>query len=137
MPCLARTLLVLAAVQCLAIVVLGLAGGIVVGLLGFWLYNLTRQLTQPVAMTWLNRNIADSRVRATVISATGQADAIGQAGGGPLVGALGNVLGIRLAVLASAAVLAPALALHTRALRHDGREPELVEPAVASSAADR
>lgn len=136
-PRLARTLLVLTAVQCAAIVVFGLATGIVVGLLGFWLYSLTLQLAQPVAMTWLNQNIEDSRVRATVISMTGQVDAIGQAGGGPLIGALGNAFGIRLAMLASAAVLTPALALYARALRHDGREAALGELAAASSAGDR
>ncbi len=136
-PRLARTLVALTGVQCVAIVVFGLAGGLLVGLIGFWLYNLTRQLTQPLSMTWLNENIPDSKVRATVISMSGQVDAIGQAGGGPLIGALGNAFGIRIAMLASAAVLAPALALYGRALRHEGREPELADLAVAPSASDR
>ncbi|MDH4176340.1 MAG: MFS transporter [Thermoleophilia bacterium] len=136
-PRLARTLLVLTVAQGVAIVVFGVAGGLLVGLLGFWLYNLTRQLTQPLFMTWLNQSITDSSVRATVISMSGQADAIGQAGGGPLIGALGNVLGIRAAMLASAAVLTPALALYARALRHHGRPPELAGLAVAPSATDR
>jgi MFS transporter, DHA3 family, tetracycline resistance protein len=128
----ARILIVLTVLQLGAILVFGFAGGLVVALAGFWLYNLTRSIAQPAYMTWLNQNIADSRVRATVISFSGQIDAVGQAGGGPLIGALGNAFGIRAALGASAAVLAPALGLYARALRHDGREPELAEidPAV-------
>jgi len=78
-------------------------------------------------MTWLNQNITDSSVRATVISMSGQADAIGQVAGGPGLGALGTVFSIRTALLAGGALLAPALALYGRALRHGGREPELEE----------
>ncbi len=136
-PRLALTLLWLTAVQVVAIVLFGVAAGLLVGLLGFWLYNLTRQLTQPLFMTWLNQSIPDSRVRATVISMSGQVDAVGQAAGGPLVGALGNVFGIRVAMLASAAVLTPALALFAWARRHDEPAVEPGDLAVAASRADR
>ena len=78
-------------------------------------------------MTWLNQQITDSRVRATVISITGQSDAVGQAIGGPALGAIGNVWGIRAALVSGALVLAPALGLYGRALAHGGQEPELVE----------
>ena len=72
-------------------------------------------------------------MRATVFSIAGQADAIGQAGGGPVLGLIGNVWGIRAALGASALVIAPALALYGRAMRHGGKEPELEElPAPAS-----
>jgi hypothetical protein len=60
-----------------------------------------------------------------VISISGQADAVGQAGGGPGLGALGNAFGIRAALVAGAFLLAPALGLYGRALTHGGREPEL------------
>ncbi len=50
-------------------------------------------------MTWLNQQIADSSVRATVISIFGQADAIGQTAGGPVLGVIGNVFGIRAALV--------------------------------------
>jgi hypothetical protein len=60
-----------------------------------------------------------------VISISGQSDAIGQAAGGPGLGGIGNVFGIRAALVAGAAVLTPALALYARAIRHGGREPEL------------
>lgn len=84
-----------------------------------------RDLGRPLSMIWLNEQITDSSVRATVLSISGQANAIGQAGGGPALGLIGNVWGIRAALTAGALVIAPALALYARAISHDGREPEL------------
>jgi hypothetical protein len=65
-----------------------------------------------------------------VLSITSQADAIGQTAGGPALGAVGTVFSIRAALVAGAAVLAPALGLYGRALRRHGREPELDAAAV-------
>src|SRR4029079_4094181 len=93
----------------------------------FVVYRLARRLTGPLEMTWLNQQITDSSVRATVISITGQSDAVGQAVGGAGLGLIGNVWGIRAAIVAGALALAPALALYGRALRHGGAEPELAE----------
>jgi MFS transporter, DHA3 family, tetracycline resistance protein len=84
-----------------------------------------RDLQGPLYTTWLNEQITDSSVRATVLSISGQANAIGQAGGGPILGVIGNVWGIRAALATGAAVIAPALALYGRAIAHQGREPEL------------
>ena len=93
-----------------------------------------RDLAGPLYTTWLNEQISDSSVRATVLSISGQANAVGQAGGGPVLGAIGNVWGLRPALSAGAVLIAPALALYGRALRHDGREPELGElPAVEAA----
>ncbi len=64
-------------------------------------------------------------MRATVLSITNQADAVGQWTGGPALGAVGNVFGIRAALAAGAACMLPALALYGRAIRHGGEEPEL------------
>ena len=86
-----------------------------------------RDLQGPLYTTWLNEQITDSSVRATVLSISGQANAIGQAGGGPILGVIGNVWGIRAALATGAAVIAPALALYGRAIAHQGREPELEE----------
>ena len=92
-----------------------------------------RNMQGPLYNTWLNEQITDSSVRATVISLTGQANAIGQAGGGPLLGAVGNIWGIRAALTVGAAAIAPALGLYARAIAHHGREPELEElPAAAA-----
>jgi DHA3 family tetracycline resistance protein-like MFS transporter len=84
---------------------------------------LARDLADPLYTIWLNEQITDSSVRATVFSISGQADAIGQAAGGPVIGAIGNVWGIRAALLAGATALAPAAALLARASRSDEAIP--------------
>jgi MFS transporter, DHA3 family, tetracycline resistance protein len=124
-PSLARWLAVVTAAQGLALALFALSGSLGLALAALWLYGLTRALDSPLYMTWLNQNIRDSSVRATVISIAGQSNAIGQAGGGPGLGLVGNLFGIRAALLAGAAVITPALALYARAIRRGGKEPEL------------
>ena len=94
------------------------------GLLGVFF---ARNMQLPLYDTWLSRQITDSSVRATVFSLTGQANAVGQAGGGPILGVFGNVWGIRTALAAGAFSIAPALGFYGRAIAHEGREPELEE----------
>jgi DHA3 family tetracycline resistance protein-like MFS transporter len=86
-----------------------------------------RDLAWPLYTTWLNEQITDSSVRATVLSISGQANAIGQAGGGPVLGVVGNMWGISASLAAGAAAIAPALGLYARAIAYHGREPELTE----------
>ena len=124
---LTKLLTVFTSVQVVAVVVFALAGNFALAVLGMWLYYLTRSLINPVYQTWLNEQITDSRVRATVISITSQSDAIGEVAGGPAVGALGRATSLPIAMLAGGALLAPALALYGRAMRHGGVEPELAE----------
>jgi DHA3 family tetracycline resistance protein-like MFS transporter len=132
---LVRALLCLTSVMMVGQLAFGLAGGIALAYGSLVVYRLARTLTYPLEMTWLNQQITDSSVRATVISITGQSDAIGQAAGGPALGVIGNVWGIRAALTSGALVLLPALGLFGRALAHHGREPELEElpPVVAEA----
>jgi MFS transporter, DHA3 family, tetracycline resistance protein len=124
-PLLARSLLWLTTVLTVALVAFGLARSLAFALCALLVAQAARSLIAPVYMAWLNRQITDSSVRATVISIAGQADAIGQAGGGPGLGAIGNAFGLRAALVAGGLVLAPAIALYGRAVVHHGREPEL------------
>ena len=87
--------------------------------------GLARNVGRPVFQTWLNRNVEESGVRATVLSITNQADAVGQWTGGPAIGLIGNVFSIRAALSAGALCMAPALALYRRAARHHGEAPAL------------
>jgi DHA3 family tetracycline resistance protein-like MFS transporter len=96
---------------------------------------LARGLLAPLYATWLNRQITDSTVRATVLSISGQANAIGQATGGPALGVIGNVFGIPAALVTGALTTLPAAALYGRALRYGGLEPELQRLPAAARAA--
>jgi len=122
---LARALLVVNALLVLAVAAFGLAGGLVLAVSAYWVARSLRGVGVPLFVTWLNRNIDDSSVRATVLSISEQADAVGQWTGGPAIGAVGSLVSLRAALLVGAAALSPAVALYGRALRHGGEEPEL------------
>jgi MFS family permease len=120
-------LFTLTAMEMVAMLVFALTGSTwlaIAALLGVFF---ARDLASPLYTIWLNEQIKESSVRATVLSISGQANAIGQAGGGPMLGTIGNVWGIRAALAAGSLVLAPALWLYGRAIAHDGSEPELEE----------
>jgi MFS transporter, DHA3 family, tetracycline resistance protein len=130
---LARSLLALTVVLSTAVVLFGLAGAFALALVAYMVVRLVRRIIDPLFMTWLNRNIDDSSVRATVISMTNQSDAVGEFAGGPMIGAVGALASLRAALLASGFLLAPAIALYARALRHGGKEPELEQlPAITT-----
>lgn len=120
-----RVLLALNILLIASVVVFGLAGAFWLALVAMLLTNVARSLAMPLFTSWLNQSISDSSVRATVMSITNQADAVGQWTGGPAIGVIGNAFGIRAALVTGAFLLAPAVGLYGRALRHGGREPEL------------
>lgn len=129
----ARLLFAFTATMAVAQLVFALTGAAVVAIVALLGTLLARQVLSPLWDIWVNQQITDSSVRATVNSITGQADAVGQAAGGPVLGVVGNGFGTGAALAGGALLLAPALALYARAIRHGGREPELEElPAVAS-----
>jgi MFS transporter, DHA3 family, tetracycline resistance protein len=120
-----KTLLLLNTALIGTVVVFGLAGLFWLAVLAMLLTNVARSLVMPLFTSWLNQSITRSNVRATVMSITNQADAVGQWTGGPAIGGIGNAFGIRAALVTGAFLLSPALALYARALRHGGHEPEL------------
>jgi MFS transporter, DHA3 family, tetracycline resistance protein len=128
---LARALMLLTAVVSVSVVVFGLATGFAVALAAYMVARLARRITDPLYLTWLNRNIEDSSVRATVTSMVNQTGAVGEIAGGPGVGVVGTVVSLRAALVLAGFLLAPAVALYARALRHGGKEPELEELAEA------
>jgi len=100
--------------------VFGLAGQFWLALVAYFAVGLARNVANPIFQTWLNRNVEESGVRATVLSITNQADAVGQWTGGPAIGLIGNAFSIRAALVAGSLCMAPALALYRRAARHHG-----------------
>ena len=124
---LARALMLLTPLVAASVVVFGLATGFALALTAYMLARLARRITEPLYLTWLNRNIEDSSVRATVTSMVNQTGAFGEIAGGPGVGVVGTVVSLRAALVVAGALLAPAVALYARALRHGGKEPELEE----------
>jgi len=99
--------------------------GIAVGILmmalsrSFWLAAAAAICVDPLRgaasllrTIWLNRQIDDSGVRATVFSAVGQADSLGQVIGGPAVGWLAKVVSVPLGMSVSALLLLPVVPIY-------------------------
>jgi MFS transporter, DHA3 family, tetracycline resistance protein len=110
-----------------------------------------RPLFSPLVTGWVLGRV-DSSVRATALSATDMFDSGGQIVGGPVIGVIGVLATIRVALLAGAAALAPAAALLVAATRrvraradasgaadaagHPGAADALGHPGAADAAGD-
>jgi DHA3 family tetracycline resistance protein-like MFS transporter len=120
----ARLLLVLDLLTIVGMLAFALAGGFALALGAFWFATLVRRVSEPVYLTWLNEGL-DPAVRATVISMSSQSGALGEASAGPVLGAIGNIFGVRQALTAAALILSPTLLLYARAIKRGGAEPDL------------
>jgi MFS family permease len=127
---LARALLWLTAMLSISVVVFGFATSFALAAGAYLVARLARRLSDPLYVTWLNKNVEDSSVRATVNSMASQSGAIGEVAGGPAIGVVGTLASLRAALVATGLLLTPAIALYARALRHGGREPELEDAKV-------
>lgn len=104
--------LCLLAIALLVLLLANLQGFLLV-LICFWLIGAMRSAYGPLMTAWLNRLLPDQS-RATLFSMYGQADALGQTFGGPVIGALAKHVSIAFALAASAVSLLPTLPLFRR-----------------------
>lgn len=89
------------------------AGNFMIAIVILWFVGIVRSLIGPVYAPLINMHI-DSSVRATVLSVDSQANALGQIGAGPVVGYIGLVSGLRLAISITGFVMFPAVFLLAR-----------------------
>jgi DHA3 family tetracycline resistance protein-like MFS transporter len=95
--------------------------GLALGL--YLLIDMLRDIAIPLYTAWVNQKL-DSGTRATVLSMSGQVDAIGQIAGGPSVGLVARAFSVVAAIMTSGLLLSPALILIGRA---NAQSPEQVE----------
>lgn len=81
-------------------------------LLAMWIRDAARNLAYPVQAAWLNRNV-ESNVRATTLSMTSQADALGQVIGGPALGIVAARTSIPTAITIAGLLLTPVAWIYT------------------------
>ena len=110
-----RLLFAFTAAQALAVAGFALAANLYLAIACIWVASVMRQAFSPVQRAWLNRSL-DPANRATLFSVDGQADALGQIVGGPIIGVVASGISIRVALVSSAALLTLALPLFVRAL---------------------
>lgn len=109
----AGALFVVNAVLIAAILALALAGNVGLAIGAYLVAAACRTTNDPIYTAWINRQVS-ARARATVISFTAQADALGQVAGGPAIGWVGTAFSLRAALIVGALVLAPILPLLRR-----------------------
>lgn len=110
-----RSLLAFTAVRAVMLAGFALAANLSVAIAFMWVATVMRQAFMPVQRAWLNQSL-DSANRATLFSVDGQADALGQVVGGPVIGVVASGVSIRAALVSSAALLTLGLPLFARAL---------------------
>jgi DHA3 family tetracycline resistance protein-like MFS transporter len=119
-----RLLFVFTAVQAVALAGFALAANLYLAIALIWVAGVMGQAFSPVQRAWLNRSLNPAN-RATLFSVDGQADALGQVVGGPIIGVVASGISIRAALACSAALLTLALPLLARALgQAPGFQPE-------------
>ena len=111
-----RALFFINALLVVSLVAFGLVGNFALVIAIYWSAQLFRSLDRTISTIWINQHV-DSRVRATIFSIMGQADACGQAVGGPILGAVGRIVSLRAAMVAAGALLSPVLPIFVRTIR--------------------
>ncbi|MHB8648138.1 MAG: MFS transporter [Thermomicrobiales bacterium] len=124
----ARALTVSTALLVLCYLGFALAGNLALAVIASIGVRMFRNLNDPLQTAWINQHV-DSRVRATVLSISGQSDAFGQIVGGPIVGSIGLLASVRAALVVGGCILSPALALYAQALRRADPLPLAIEEA--------
>jgi len=114
-PSVARYMLGITVLLSAAILIFAFSPALGVSILAVWLVSITRNAMEPLYNAWVNQRL-DSDTRATVISMSGQVDAIGQVASGPIAGLI-SLWSIRAAITGASLLLIPALPLIIRANR--------------------
>ena len=109
-------LIVLTAIQLVAWLAFGFAEAFWLAVLSYWILGWARVAVDPLFIGWVNRDL-DPGSRATVLSMVSQSNAGGQILGGPLMGVVAALRGVRTALVAAALLLAPAVLLYAREAR--------------------
>jgi DHA3 family tetracycline resistance protein-like MFS transporter len=82
----------------------------------FWIVGGLRSLRGPLFTAWINQGL-DPATRATINSMGGQADAVGQAMAGPVVGGVGRAVSVPWALSLAGLLRLPILFLYLRSIR--------------------
>ncbi len=110
----ARILRVIDVALIVSTVLFAVSGAFWMAVVTMWIAGGLRSVRAPIFDAWINQGL-DPATRATINSMGSQADAIGQAAGGPVLGLIGN-RSVPAALVVSGLLRAPALLLYRRAI---------------------
>jgi MFS transporter, DHA3 family, tetracycline resistance protein len=111
----ARILAAIDVLLVLSVVAFGITSSFWLAIMAFWVVAGLRSVREPIFIAWINQGL-DPGTRATINSMGTQADAVGQAAGGPVLGLIGNA-SVPWALVTSGLLRLPALFLYVVAIR--------------------
>jgi DHA3 family tetracycline resistance protein-like MFS transporter len=111
-----RVLIVVSLVLVLSLIAFGLSVSFPMAVAAIWAVSITRRTSRPLYAAWLNKGLK-SEVRATVLSMSGQLDAVGQLVGGPFIGAIATRITLRAALVIVGLLLSPVIWLYGLVLK--------------------
>ncbi len=106
-----NTLTILTVLLAIPIAVIAWTGNFILAALCMVGVGSIRTVIDPMLDAWVNLNVDNAHLRASVFSAQSQFAAVGEAAGGPLAGSVGLRFGLRWAISLSAILVMPALYL--------------------------
>jgi DHA3 family tetracycline resistance protein-like MFS transporter len=112
-PSITKGLMVFSGILSLSILLFAFSPYLLLCIIAVWLVSLARNLIGPLYSAWVNQRL-DSESRATVISMSGQVDAIGQISSGPIAAAI-SLWSVQAAISAAAILLWPVFPLIKKA----------------------
>lgn len=125
----ARLLMVIDVLLIVSVVGFAVAGRFWVAVALFWIVGALRSVRGPIFTAWLNQGL-DPATRATINSIGGQADAVGQAMAGPVIGGVARGVSVPWALSLAGLLQVPILLLYLRAIRRGSagtQRPEDIE----------
>ena len=125
----AGLLMVIDVLLIVSVVGFAVAGAFWVAVILFWIVGALRSVRNPIFTAWLNQGL-DPATRATINSIGGQADAVGQAMAGPVIGGVARGVSVPWALSLAGLLQVPILLLYVRAIRRGTvgtRKPEEID----------
>lgn len=113
-----RALLLASGLFAVTMALFAVSRNLVAAVFAFWSVVAVRGVHTPLYTAWVNTGLA-SESRATVNSVSAQADALGQVGGGPVLGWVAAARSVRDAIGVAALLALPAVALVRRGRRSE------------------
>jgi DHA3 family tetracycline resistance protein-like MFS transporter len=114
-PSIARAMLWITVLLSAAILTFAFSPALAISILAVTVVSILRNIMDPLYNAWVNQRL-DSASRATVISMSGQVDAIGQILSGPIAAVI-SLASVRAAITMASLLLLPAIPLIGRANR--------------------
>lgn len=98
------------------VIAFGLSQNFALAISTLWANLIMNRINGPIYRAWTNKHL-NSEVRATVLSMTGQINALGQIIGGPIIGILAARTSVALGIIATGVMLAPVVPLFAAMFR--------------------